>query len=116
MLQPSISTLFSARVLRRAGIMAGVSFGLALALVGYVFGFTDDDFLSRLFGAFFVFFWLLSITFLAVVPFVSWATAKWLVSPEVAPATGAGRKPRNAPAPTTVRKPTRTVTRSEKTL
>ncbi|WBA40612.1 hypothetical protein [Hymenobacter canadensis] len=116
MLHPSLSTFFSTRLLRRAGIMAGVSFGLALALVGYLFGFADEDFFSRLFNAFFVFFWLLSVTFLAVVPFVSWAAAKWLVSPEVAPAAGASRKPRSAPASATVRKPTRTVTRSEKTL
>jgi hypothetical protein len=116
MRQPSLSTLLSNRLLRRAGIMAGVSFGLALALVGYLFGFADDDFFSRLLRAFFVFFWLLSVTFLAVVPFVSWATAKWLTAPEATPATGASRKPRSTPASATVRKPTRTVTRSEKTL
>ncbi|WBO83552.1 hypothetical protein [Hymenobacter yonginensis] len=114
--QPSLSTLLSTQLLRRAGIMAGVSFGLALALVGYLFGFADDDYFTRLFRAFFVFFWLLSVTFLAVVPFVSWAAAKWLAQPEGTPPAEASRKPRNAPASTTVRKPTRTVTRSEKTL
>jgi hypothetical protein len=61
---------------RRVGVLAGVSLTLALMLVGYVFG-GSDLFLSRLFSAFFVLFWLLAVTFLAVVPFVTWATGHW---------------------------------------
>lgn len=61
---------------RRIGVLAATSLGLALALVGYVFG-TDGHFFGRLAPAFFIFFWLLAITFLAVVPFVSWATGHW---------------------------------------
>jgi len=71
----SLSALHQAW-LRRTAILAGVSFGLALLLVAYLFG-TSDAFFSRLFGAFFVFFWLLAVTFLGVVPFVNWAAAKW---------------------------------------
>ena len=61
---------------RRVGVLAGVSFVLALMLVVYLFG-VSDHFFSRLFFAFLVQFWLLSVTFLAVVPFVTWATAHW---------------------------------------
>ena len=61
---------------RRVGVLAGVSFVLALMLVGYLFG-TSDHFFSRLFFAFLVQFWLLAVTFLAVVPFVTWATGHW---------------------------------------
>ncbi|WP_345110433.1 hypothetical protein [Hymenobacter algoricola] len=62
--------------LRRTGILAAVSLGLALGLVAYLFGFSDH-FFSRLFGAFFVLFWLLAVMFLGVVPFVNWAAANW---------------------------------------
>ena len=62
--------------LRRVAVLAGVSFGLALLLIAYLFG-TSDAFFSRLFGAFFVFFWLFSVTFLGVVPFINWAAANW---------------------------------------
>ena len=61
---------------RRAGLLAGISFLLALMLVVYLFG-VSDHFFGRLFFAFLVFVWLLSVTFLAVVPFVTWATANW---------------------------------------
>jgi len=61
---------------RRVGVLAGVSLGLALMLVVYLFG-GSDHFFSRLFSAFLVLFWLLAITFLAVVPFVTWATGHW---------------------------------------
>ncbi|GAB3587876.1 hypothetical protein GCM10027345_39180 [Hymenobacter daeguensis] len=61
---------------RRVGVLAGISFGLALMLVIYLFG-VSDHFFSRLFSAFFVLCWLLAVTFLAVVPFVTWATAHW---------------------------------------
>lgn len=72
---PSLSATHQAW-LRRTALLAGISFGLALLLVAYLFG-TGDAFFSRLFGAFFVFFWLLAVTFLGVVPFVNWAAAKW---------------------------------------
>lgn len=61
---------------RRVGVLAGVSLGLALMLVGYVFR-VSDHFFGRLFSAFLVLFWLLAVTFLAVVPFVTWATGHW---------------------------------------
>lgn len=61
---------------RRAGVLAGISLLLALMLVSYLFG-TSDHFFSRLFFAFLVLFWLLAVTFLAVVPFVTWATTHW---------------------------------------
>lgn len=76
----ALTTRFSRRLRaypwRRVGVLAGVSLGLALLLVGYVFGF-GNHFFGRLVGAFFIFFWLLAVTFLAVVPFVEWATANW---------------------------------------
>ena len=61
---------------RRVGWLAIISLALALMLVGYVFG-GSDHFFGRLFSAFLVLFWLLAVTFLAVVPFVTWATAHW---------------------------------------
>ena len=61
---------------RRVGVLAGIGLLLALMLVGYLFG-TSDHFMGRLFSAFLVFVWLLAVTFLAVVPFVTWATAHW---------------------------------------
>ncbi|WP_426060305.1 hypothetical protein [Hymenobacter sp. B1770] len=61
---------------RRVGVLAGVSLVLALTLVVYLFGISDH-FFSRLFSAFIVLFWLLAVTFLAVVPFVTWATEHW---------------------------------------
>ncbi|WP_310394403.1 hypothetical protein [Hymenobacter sp.] len=61
---------------RRAGGLAGISLALALMLVVYLFG-VSDHFLGRLFPAFLVLFWLLAVTFLAVVPFVTWATGHW---------------------------------------
>ena len=61
---------------RRVGLLAGISFLLALMLVVYLFG-VSDHFGTRLFFAFLVFVWLLAVTFLAVVPFVTWATANW---------------------------------------
>lgn len=61
---------------RRVGVLAGISLALALILVGYVFG-GSNHFFGRFFSAFLVLFWLLAVTFLAVVPFVTWATAHW---------------------------------------
>ena len=81
---------------RRVGVLAAASLGLALALVGYVFG-ADGHFFGRLAPAFLVFFWLLAVTFLAVVPFVNWATAHWFGRgwAAVSPAPAA-RRPRPA--------------------
>lgn len=101
-------------LLRRAGAVAGVSLVLALLLVAYLFG-VGDEFFGRLFGAFFVFFWLLSVTFLGVVPFVSWAASHWFGKSWRAEPTSVKRPPRPASVPATVRKPLRTVTRSEET-
>ncbi|WP_152559999.1 hypothetical protein [Hymenobacter sp. IS2118] len=60
----------------RVAVLAGISLLLALMLVVYLFG-VSDYFFSRLFSAFLVLFWLLAVTFLAVVPFVTWATEHW---------------------------------------
>ncbi|WP_019946211.1 hypothetical protein [Hymenobacter aerophilus] len=79
-------------LLRQAALLAGISLVLALALTLYLYGM-QAGFIGRLFGAFFVFFWLLAITFLAAVPFVSWAAANWF-GPNWAetPASPKGRK------------------------
>ena len=61
---------------RRVGVLAGSSLALSLALVLYLFG-VSDHFFGRLFSAFFVWFWLLAVTFLGVVPFITWATTHW---------------------------------------
>ena len=75
---------------RRVGWLAGISLGLSLLLVGYLFG-VDDQFLTRLLTAFVVSFWLLAVTFLAVIPFVGWAARHWF---------GSGwNGPLDAPAP-----------------
>lgn len=61
---------------RRVGGLAAASFLLSNALIIYLFGFSDR-FWSRLAGAFFVGFCLLSVTFQAVIPFISWASRQW---------------------------------------
>jgi hypothetical protein len=61
---------------RRVAILAGVSFVLSLSLVAYLFG-VSDRFFGRLSAAFFLGFCLLSVTFLAVIPFIGWATTHW---------------------------------------
>jgi hypothetical protein len=81
---------------RRVGILAGISMALALMLVIYLFG-VSDHFFGRLFSAFFVLCWLLAVTFLAVVPFVTWATAHWFGRDWAEVSTPAPR-PRRAPA------------------
>ena len=63
-------------LLRRAGILLAVSFGLSFMLIAYLFGL-ESGFFGRLFGATFVWFVLLGVTFLAVVPFVNWAAEHW---------------------------------------
>lgn len=95
-------------LLRRAGILAAISLALAFALISFLFGF-EDEFFSRLVGGFFVFFWLLAVTFLGVVPFVSWAATHWFGKTWAPESTPPAKKPRSASAPATVRKPTRTV-------
>lgn len=83
--------------MRRAGILLAVSFGLALLLVVYLFGF--DGFFGRLLGATFVWFVVLAVTFLAVVPFVNWAADNWF-----------GRSWAEHPTPQPARKPRATNT------
>ena len=75
-LRPRFARFLPALPWRRVGALAITSLVLALALVGYVFG-VDENFFGRLAPAFFIFFWLLAVTFLAVVPFVGWATGHW---------------------------------------
>ena len=105
----SASLSFNYRpLLRRAGILAVVSLVLALLLVLFLFGI-EDEFFSRVAGAFFVFFWLLSVTFWGVVPFVGWAAGRWFGNTFNKTTTPPARKPRAAAASATVRKPVRTV-------
>ncbi|MGI4875302.1 MAG: hypothetical protein ACRYFX_29465 [Janthinobacterium lividum] len=61
---------------RRVGVLAGISLGLSLAVVLYLFG-TDDHLFSRVLSAFFVGFWLLTVTFLGILPFIGWAAQHW---------------------------------------
>ncbi len=82
---------------RRVGGLAGISLGLAMLLIGYLFG-VGDHFMGRLFSTFLVFFWLLVVTFLAVVPFVTWATSHWF---------GRGWARVSAPLPAPRRAPTK---------
>jgi hypothetical protein len=98
---------------RRVGVLAGISLVLALLLVGYLFGISDH-FFGRLFSAFLVLFWLLAVTFLAVVPFVTWATEHWF-GPGWAEAStpvprprrsgGGSAAPRSFSSPATSRRP-----------
>lgn len=100
-------------LLRRAGLIAAVSLALAVALIGFVFG-VSNEFFSRVAGAFFVFFWLISVTFLGVVPFISWAATHWFGQSWTDQPAEPKRKPRTTTAAAaTVRKGTRTVSRSE---
>lgn len=87
---------------RRVSVLAGVSLGLALLLVGYLFG-GSDHFFSRLFFAFLVLFWLLAVTFLAVVPFVTWATSHWFGRGWAEVSTPAPRPRRAAGSPARAR-------------
>ncbi len=95
-------------LLRRAGVLAAISLALSFALISFLFGF-EDEFFGRLVGSFFVFFWLLAVTFLGVVPFVSWAAAHWFGKSWTAETVQPARKPRSASTSATVRKPARTV-------
>ena len=108
--RPSARPLPFLPLLRRAGILAGISLFLALALVTYLYG-VQDHFFGRISGAFFVFFWLLAVTFLAVVPFVNWAAANWFGRMWAEPAPELVRRTKANPTTPTIRKPTRTATR-----
>ncbi|MBX0291261.1 hypothetical protein K3G63_12480 [Hymenobacter sp. HSC-4F20] len=111
---PALRFLSSHALLRRALILAGISFVLALVLVAYLFG-VQDHFFGRLSGAFFVFFWLLAVTFLGVVPFVNWAAANWFGKEWAEAPIQPVRRPRSNPNSATTRKPTRTATRLNST-
>ncbi|TLM90427.1 magnesium transporter [Hymenobacter jeollabukensis] len=103
-------------LVRRAGILLAVSFGLSLLLVAYLFGF--DGFFGRLMGATFVWFVLLGVTFLAVVPFVNWAADNWFGrSWAEHPTPQPARKPRasNTPKTPATPKPTRYAPRTPTT-
>jgi len=102
-------------LLRRVGVLMGVSLALAVLLVVYVFGLHNELF-TRVFGAFVLFFWLLFVTFLGVVPFINWATTNWF-----GPAW-ASNQPKSAPRTRSVastsplRKSTRSAPRSNQNL
>ncbi|WP_139925630.1 hypothetical protein [Hymenobacter sp. DG01] len=100
--------------LRRVIVLAGISLVLALALVAYLFG-VQDSFFGRLFGAFFVFFSLLAVTFMGVVPFVNWAAMNWFGKGWAESHAEPLRRPRPNPNPAPTRKPTRTATRLNST-
>ncbi|WP_139255094.1 hypothetical protein [Hymenobacter psychrophilus] len=95
-------------LLRQWAVLAGISFALALTLTLYLYG-TQDQLFGRLFRAFFVFFWLMAVTFLAAVPFVSWAAANWF-GPTWAE-TPARSRQRKKPAAAVSRTPARAVAR-----
>ncbi|RSK37088.1 hypothetical protein [Hymenobacter metallilatus] len=101
-------------LLRKVAYLAGSSLLLAVLLTGYLFG-TQDHFFGRLFGAFFVFFWLLAVTFLGVVPFVNWAAANWFGKQWAEPAPERTRRAKPTASPPASRKPTRTATRLNST-
>ncbi|WP_148103368.1 hypothetical protein [Hymenobacter rigui] len=101
-------------LLRKVAYLAGSSLLLALLLIGYLYG-TQDQFFGRLFGAFFVFFWLLAVTFLGVVPFVNWAAANWFGKQWAEPAPERTRRAKPTTTPPSPRKSTRTATRLNST-
>ncbi|GAB2950158.1 hypothetical protein GCM10027048_14180 [Hymenobacter coalescens] len=96
--RPSQASLLAHPLIRRAGILLVISLVLSFALIGYLFGF-DATFFGRWLGATFVWFVLLGVTFLAVVPFVNWAAEHWF-----------GRTWAEAPTPQPVRRPRATNT------
>jgi len=88
---------------RRVGVLATSSFVLSASLVLYLFGF-GDRFVGRLTSAFFVGFCLLSVTFLAAIPFIGWASThwfgkSWLGAPTPAPARRASQPARQPAGP-----------------
>ncbi|MCC2548284.1 hypothetical protein LJY25_17680 [Hymenobacter sp. BT175] len=96
-------------LVRRAAILAAVSLGLGLAMILYLFGW-QDYFFTRLLGAFVLFFWLLAVTFLGVVPFISWATVKWFGADWAEENIS---RPRTVTSAPTSRKPARNTPRTE---
>jgi hypothetical protein len=92
---PQLALRLRAYQWRRVGILAASTLVVSLVLVLYLFG-VSDHFFSRLFTAFFVGFCLLAATFLAIIPFISWATTHWFGhgwEPEVRPGRAATSKP-----------------------
>lgn len=83
---------------RPVGILALVSFVLSFSLIGYLFGFSDR-FFGRLSAAFFIGFCLLSVTFLAVIPFIGWATTHWFGKSWSGAPTPAPARRASPPAP-----------------
>ena len=86
---------------------------MALALTSYLYG-VEDQFFGRLFGAFFVFFWLLAVTFLAAVPFVGWAATHWF-GPTWTKNTPAAARRKPTPAKAVARKSPRAATQLNST-
>jgi len=83
---------------RRVAVLATVSLALSLSLIGYLYGF-DNRFVGRLATAFLVWFCLLSVTFLALIPFVGWAATHWFGRGWAASAADAPARRVAAPAP-----------------
>jgi len=79
------------------GVLAAVSFVLSSSLIGYLFGF-GDRFLGRFSAAFFIGFCLLAVTFLAVIPFIGWATSHWFGKSWSGAATPAAARRPKGPA------------------
>ncbi|UOR05321.1 hypothetical protein MUN82_20610 [Hymenobacter aerilatus] len=113
MARTSSSTFDFPRLRRQAGILAGASLLLALLLISYTFG-VKNHFFARLFSAFFVFFWLLAVTFLGVVPFVNWAARSWFGKEWVSDSftKTSSRRSSASTSPSSARTPTRTASRS----
>jgi hypothetical protein len=102
-------------LLRRVGILLGVSLTLAIVLVVYVFGLHNELF-TRVFGAFVLFFWLLFVTFLGVVPFINWATANWFGPAWATNQSKSAPRSRSAASTSPSRKPARSAPRSNPNL
>ncbi|RDC64971.1 DUF2798 domain-containing protein [Adhaeribacter pallidiroseus] len=66
-----------ANLRRQVLIIFIISFFIATALILYVFGF-PPGFFKRLFSATFVFFLLISITVLGIIPLVNYVFNRWL--------------------------------------
>ena len=62
---------------RQVLIIFIISFFIATALILYVFGF-PPGFFKRLFSATFVFFLLISVTVLGIIPLVNYVFNRWL--------------------------------------
>lgn len=82
---------------RPVGILAGISLGLSISLVLYLFGI-GDHFFGRVSRAFFEGFCLLALTFLVVIPFIGWATTHWFGKSWSGGPTPAPARRSNAPA------------------